>query len=245
MNATVGVITSTGSGSGFFISSDCKIVTNRHVVAADPISTAAVDNAIEEATEQLEELRSQIDSEAQTFFAKCPNCNTDDYQRYMRPLEERYEELESIILDHVGGAENSIENQGEIVIELIDGSRYPVVEVEVSETLDAALLQIDADNCPVIEIGSLSNMSIGDPVYAVGNPRGLKNSVTAGIFSQYRQSANGNYIQTDASINPGNSGGPLIDKEGRVIGVNFLKLTESEGLGFAIAINSILSQFDL
>ena len=78
-------------------------------------------------------------------------------------------------------------------------------------------------------------------MYAVGSPLNLANSVTSGVLSSYRK----DHIQTNAEIYPGNSGGPLITKDGRVIGVNTLKLvTEKfEGLGFAIHIDLVFQEF--
>ncbi len=245
MNSAVGITTSATSGSGFVISHDCKIITNRHVVMVDSVDAALTENTLEEARKDLEELGAYIESEASTYFAKCPGCSMYDYHNDMDPLKERYKKLESWILGQVGNVDDFFSDQGEIVVEFIDGSRYSVLDLEVSEKLDLALLHIDAVNCPVISIGDVSSMSIGEPVYAIGNPRGLRNSVTAGVFSQHRLSEQGDFIQTDAAINPGNSGGPLIDRAGRVIGINTFNLTNSEGLGFAIAINSVISEFDL
>jgi len=155
----------------------------------------------------------------------------------MDPLKERYIKLESWILGQVGNVDDFFSDQGEIVVEFIDGSRYSVLDLEVSETLDLALLHIDAVNCPVISIGDVSNMSIGEPVYAIGNPRGLRNSVTAGVFSQHRLSEKGDFIQTDAAINPGNSGGALVNLQGQLIGINtaiFSRTGGYMGIGFAI-----------
>ena len=96
-------------------------------------------------------------------------------------------------------------------------------------------------------------IQIGEKVIAIGNPLGLQFSVSQGIISAtHRQGANNLpvYIQTDAALNPGNSGGPLINKQGKAIGINNFKLGESESLGFALesntlkeAINSIAEEF--
>jgi len=101
-------------------------------------------------------------------------------------------------------------------------------------------------------------LDFGKPVYAIGNPIGVefKRTVTAGIVSglnrTIRIEENGetsymaSLIQTDATINPGNSGGPLINRQGEVIGINTVKITTAEGIGFAIPINivkPIIEQF--
>ncbi|NIM45122.1 MAG: PDZ domain-containing protein [Nitrososphaeria archaeon] len=90
-----------------------------------------------------------------------------------------------------------------------------------------------------LEIGDSTNLTIGEPVFALGSPAGLVSSITSGVVSQANRTGISilPMIQTDAPINPGNSGGPLINKEGRVIGINTAKLTPIsgfEGLGFAI-----------
>ncbi|MEK6901521.1 MAG: trypsin-like peptidase domain-containing protein, partial [Nanoarchaeota archaeon] len=88
-----------------------------------------------------------------------------------------------------------------------------------------------------LRFGNSHNAKVGEKVIAIGNPGGLDFSVTQGIISATnRQDSNGNqYIQIDVPINPGNSGGPLINAEGKVLGVNTLKLVGFEGLGFALA----------
>ena len=82
----------------------------------------------------------------------------------------------------------------------------------------------------------------GDPVFAVGSPARLQNSVTSGVFSGFEQG----FLQTNAQIYPGNSGGPLVTEKGRVIGINtFKKITHKfEGLGFAIPVTVIWREFE-
>ena len=83
-------------------------------------------------------------------------------------------------------------------------------------------------------------MQIGENVIAIGNPLGLQFSVSEGIVSGVHRLGINNieaYIQTDAALNPGNSGGPLIDKEGKVIGINNFKISGGESLGFALESN--------
>lgn len=106
---------------------------------------------------------------------------------------------------------------------------------------DIALLKISGDYKSLI-LGNSNDVQIGEKVIAIGNPLGLQFSVTEGIVSAiHRPGPNEEeaYIQTDASLNPGNSGGPLIDKEGKVIGINNYKVGDTEGLGFALESNYI------
>ena len=117
---------------------------------------------------------------------------------------------------------------------------------------DLALLEVDApaDQLHPLTLGDSSEMEVGDPVVAIGNPFGLDRTVTSGIVSALQrqiQAPNGfsisNVIQTDAAINPGNSGGPLINAEGEVIGINSQIETGgggngNVGIGFAIPIDT-------
>lgn len=115
---------------------------------------------------------------------------------------------------------------------------------------DLALLKIKADeDLPVLAFGDSEHSRVGEWVVAIGNPFGLGHTVTAGIISAKGRILGAgpfdNFIQTDASINPGNSGGPLIDMDGKVIGINSAIIPSGEGLGFAIPSNmakSIIEQ---
>lgn len=104
---------------------------------------------------------------------------------------------------------------------------------------DLALLKIEADRpLPVLELGDSDNVKVGQWVVAIGNPFGLTHTVTAGIVSAKGRIIGAgpfdDFIQTDASINPGNSGGPLLDMDGRVIGINTAIVAAGQGIGFAI-----------
>lgn len=122
--------------------------------------------------------------------------------------------------------------------------------------MDLAVIKVTNSNVTmpgVAELGSSSNLEVGDPVVAIGNPLGLEffGTVTTGVVSALnRQVAVGNsasqtLIQTDAAINPGNSGGPLVNSQGQVIGITSSKLTDTgegvsaEGMGFAIPIDVV------
>jgi len=134
-----------------------------------------------------------------------------------------------------------------------DEKAYKAKVIGRNETLDVALIKIEAINLVPAEFGDSDLVEIGQTAIAIGNPGGMQymNSVTAGIISGInREIDNGyqqdnkrklNLIQTDAAINPGNSGGPLVNTEGQVIGINSIKIADVkfEGLGFAIPINSV------
>jgi S1-C subfamily serine protease len=126
-----------------------------------------------------------------------------------------------------------------------DGFKTEVDLVMLDEEKDFALLKAKANrDYPFLALGDNNKCSEGDPVVAAGAPLSLEFSFTKGIISSTKRSLpflNANLIQTDAAINPGNSGGPLINSNGEVIGINFLKLANLaiEGIGFAIAINDV------
>jgi serine protease Do len=111
---------------------------------------------------------------------------------------------------------------------------------------DLAVLKIEMTGLAHLSFGDSERLQQGQIVIAVGNPLGLENSVSMGVISstgrQLKEDDPMSYIQTDASINPGNSGGPLLDTEGRVIGINTFIYTQSggnEGIGFAIPSNLV------
>jgi serine protease Do len=113
--------------------------------------------------------------------------------------------------------------------------------VGVDKEIDIALLKVDAKGLSTLSFADYMRLRQGQFVLAFGSPEGLENSVTMGVISSVaRQPLPGHpmfYIQTDAPINPGNSGGPLVDAEGKVVGLNTFIFTQgggSEGIGFAI-----------
>ncbi len=112
---------------------------------------------------------------------------------------------------------------------------------------DIALIKIKPrENLPTLPLGDSNKIQIGDWVVAVGNPFGLNGTVTAGIISaKGRVIGEGpfdHFLQTDAAINPGNSGGPLLNMEGKVIGINTAIVAGGQGIGFAIPINMVKSE---
>ncbi|MCB9011668.1 MAG: trypsin-like peptidase domain-containing protein [Actinobacteria bacterium] len=139
----------------------------------------------------------------------------------------------------------------DITVGFKDGTVEDAKLVGIDESLDIAVLKI-ADvpkTATVVEMGSIRNLEVGDPLVAIGNPLGFEQTVTTGIVSalkRYISSPNdatiSNVIQTDAAINQGNSGGPLLDLQGRVVGINSQIATENGGnvgIGFAVPIDLI------
>src|SRR5664279_3898088 len=123
--------------------------------------------------------------------------------------------------------------------------------VGIDRQSDLAVLKIDDKNLPALELANSDELKQGQVVFAFGSPQGLENSVTMGVVSATaRQVSEDNpttYVQTDAPINPGNSGGPLVDVDGRVVGIDTFILSESggsEGLGFAIPSNVVKNIYE-
>ncbi|MCL4166085.1 UNVERIFIED_CONTAM: hypothetical protein GTU68_045105, partial [Idotea baltica] len=132
-----------------------------------------------------------------------------------------------------------VEGADEITVALNDRREFQAQLLLTDDRNDLAVLKIQADNLPVLEIRDSDAMEVGDLVLAIGNPFGVGQTVTSGIVSaQTRTSDDGQvFIQTDAAINPGNSGGALIDMQGRLVGINTMILSRSggsNGIGFAI-----------
>jgi serine protease Do len=136
-----------------------------------------------------------------------------------------------------------------ITVSLFDREEtYDAKIIGTDAQTDLAIIKIDAENLTPAELGDSDSVKVGEFAMAIGNPLGLDSSVTCGIVSAVNRKVSddeGNTysaIQTDASINSGNSGGALVNSEGKVIGINTLKLsgTGVEGIGFAIPINSTI-----
>ena len=129
-----------------------------------------------------------------------------------------------------------------------DETAYEAKIIGTDEQTDLAIIKIEKDNLTVAELGDSNSVKIGEFAMAIGNPLGMESSVTSGIISAVNRSVTSedgttyNLIQTDAAINSGNSGGALVNSEGKVIGINTLKLSGSgiEGMGFAIPINETI-----
>lgn len=129
-------------------------------------------------------------------------------------------------------------------VTLKDGRKFEAKLVGIDPNSDLAVLKINASGLPVVQFGDSDKARVGEFAFALGAPYDLRYTFTYGIVSAKGRTdlvpTHGNYaeyIQTDAAINPGNSGGPLVDIDGRVIGVNTLIYGLDQGLGFAIPIN--------
>ncbi|WP_341528450.1 HhoA/HhoB/HtrA family serine endopeptidase [Nostoc sp. UHCC 0302] len=133
-----------------------------------------------------------------------------------------------------------------VSVTLKDGRSFKGKVMGADPVTDVAVVRIQADNLSAVKLGDSNKLQPGAWAIAIGNPLGLDNTVTHGIISATGRSSTQvgmpnervDYIQTDAPINPGNSGGPLLNASGQVIGINTAIIQNSQGLGFAIPINT-------
>ena len=147
-----------------------------------------------------------------------------------------------------------VEGADEVMVSLGDRREFKAEIIGLDARSDVALLKIDADNLPVLRIGSSKKLKVGEWVVAIGSPFSLSFSVTAGIVSaKGRSIPNGSdttyvpFLQTDVAINPGNSGGPLFNLEGEVVGINSQIYTRSGGymgVSFSIPIDYAMDVAD-
>jgi len=140
-----------------------------------------------------------------------------------------------------------IDRAREIHVDSAEGKeKLPAELIAADPDADLAILKIKSDKpLPYLELGDSSDLMIGEPVIAVGNPLGYSHSVSTGIVSAVHRSLGDervkleDLIQTDAAINPGNSGGPLLNAYGQVIGINTAIRGDAQNIGFAIQVNKL------
>lgn len=246
-NSTVSIETPWGTGSGFFVNKN-YIVTNRHVVEFDEDKLTDLKHRIE-TNRRLIELEQQKIREMKHTLRQMPKGPSRSQLAII--IASREEELGKI-LPRFQEEERRLDKldqkvqPSDIKIILSDGSEHFANYLLISETSDLALMSLYSGDWTYIERPpQTSGLRQGDKVYTIGSPVGLRHTVTAGIFSGYRQQEdNGQmYLQTDAAINPGNSGGPLIDEYGYARGVNTMILRNTQGIGFAIPIEQVFEEF--
>ncbi len=158
-----------------------------------------------------------------------------------------------VLIDRSGRvltAAHVVETADRVEVEFPGGEVVKATVYSVNALADAALLQLEAvpENAVVAGLGDSDAVRVGDPVFIIGAPYGVSHTLTMGVVSGRRQADRTvsahlpELLQTDAAINQGNSGGPMFDSQGRVIGIVSYIMSQSggsEGLGFAVAINSI------
>lgn len=245
--STVSIETPWGTGSGFFVNKN-YIVTNRHVVRFDEEKLAAFKQKMETTRRMIELEQQKIDEMKHTLrqLPKGPSrsqlaiiiaSREQELNKFLPRYQEEVQRLDQL---------DRKVRPSDIKIVLADGSEHVANYLLVSETCDLALMSLFSGDWTYIERPPhMTGLHQGDKVYTIGSPVGLRHTVTAGIFSGYRQQESDGqvYLQTDAAINPGNSGGPLIDEQGFARGVNTMILRDTVGIGFAIPIEKVFEEF--
>jgi len=178
------------------------------------------------------------------------------YNWFLEPVPQQGGSGSGSIIDtqgHVLTNNHVIRNARRVYVSLADGSQYEGTVVGIDPENDLAVLKFDPPQgmkLSAIPFGDSGNLRVGQKVLAIGNPFALERTLTSGMVSGLGrpvQIPNSQYIvrdmiQTDASINPGNSGGPLLDRQGRMIGINTMIYTNTgsgaTGIGFAIPVNT-------
>jgi len=174
-----------------------------------------------------------------------------DYDFFYRPI--RTEAVGSGVIVNPGGYimtnDHVVGNANEITVYMSDGTKYSAKRLYTDPELDLAVIKINAANLTSARLGDSDKVVVGDMAVAIGNPLGLtlQRTVTAGIISALNRMVMvkdrrgevlmQDLIQTDASINPGNSGGPLVNAKGEIVGINTIKASQAEAIGFSIPIN--------
>jgi len=245
--ATVSIETPWGTGSGFFVKEN-YIVTNKHVVELNKDELKKIQDKVKTARELID-LEQQKISEMRQKMREIPEGPT---RKQLAIIIQQHEEELAKNLPQLEQAEKRLKEvkrgiqPDDIKIILADGTEQRANSLLISENHDLALLSLFVHDQPVLQRPPANTgMQQGDKVYTIGSPVGLRNTVTAGVFSGYRKRETDGAIllQTDAAINPGNSGGPLIDEKGYVHGINTMILLNTEGIGFAIPIETVYEEF--
>ena len=175
----------------------------------------------------------------------------EPFERYFgQPRKQKQRSLGSGFIIDADGLiltnNHVVENADEIVVQTATDKEYKAKVVGRDPKTDLAVIKIEpnGEKLTPVKLGDSDKLRVGDWIFAIGNPFGLSNTVTAGIVSAkgrfIGQGSYDDFIQTDAAINPGNSGGPLVNLKGEVVGINsaiFSRSGGNIGIGFAIPIN--------
>lgn len=251
-NATVFIQTPWGTmGSGFIVDADCRVVTNRHVLQFDSASALRAAEQSPLIAKELHRRQTELMADLKALNAKYREevrqngkgsgaamtlkLKIDALQDDIRALPDTVREA---VRDNISKTE-LYARTAKYKVSLVDGTAFDVHQIEYVDQRDLATFRLPAANCPYIKPGQSAQLRQGERLYTIGSPSGLTYTVTAGIFSGYRQEGDRRYLQTDAPINPGNSGGPLITEVGEVVGINTAVLLGTQGIGFAIPVEDV------
>jgi len=219
------------------------------------VSLTEKEQQIKSLTGSLSDLKIQSEKQVSELQNTIDNLKLEN-QDFSQVIEDSIPAVVSIQTDVGKGSGFIVESDGYIVtnyhvikganaggVLTSNGNKHQIRIVGFSEDSDIAVLKINGTNFRKLRFGDSSQAKVGQKVIAIGSPAGLDFTVTQGIISATgRKDAKGNqFIQIDVAINPGNSGGPLIDANGKVLGVATLKVKDFEGLGFALESNQVSS----
>ncbi len=230
------------------------VLASPTATTASPVVTAVPN---ESETEAVNVLEAQVISVYEAVSPAVVNITNRSYvySRFMQAVPQEgtgsgfvYDTEGHIVTNY-----HVVENAEELLVTLADGKVYEAEIVGADPANDLAVIRIDAgaDLPEPVALGDSDDLRVGQFVVAIGNPFGLEQTLTTGVVSalgRVIESSDGSFIgeaiQTDAAINPGNSGGPLLDLEGRVIGVTSQIISASgtsSGVGFAVSSNTVRS----
>ncbi len=191
---------------------------------------------LEEKSQELEYKLSEIDVTSSDFSAI-----VEDVVKAVVSIKTNKGEASGVIFNQQGYIitnKHVIEGAQSIYVVDYNSDNYNVILKGTASNADLAVLKIDSDKTfDYLNFADSSSVKVGERVIAVGNPLGLSFSVTEGIISAVNRVIDEGgipYVQTDVPINPGNSGGPLVNAQKKIVGINTLKIVDTEGIGFAI-----------
>ncbi len=240
------------------LATQVPVATQAPVATQVPVATPTLGQAAPAATAPLSAAVNQLEAQVESVYASAGpsvvniTSQVITYGFRMQPIPQEgtgsgfvYDGAGHIVTNY-----HVVEDAQSISVALANGSVYDATVVGQDPSNDLAVLSIQAaDLPPPLPLGDSSTLRVGQFVLAIGNPFALQRTLTLGIISALQrviQSPDGSFIgqaiQTDAAINPGNSGGPLLDLQGRVVGVNsqIVGVTgASVGVGFAIPSNTL------
>jgi S1-C subfamily serine protease len=269
--SVVTVQTNVGSGSGFFITDNAYLITNRHVIRpSTSTGWKEAESSLQDRKEQLQNYESRLqddtrslrdmqrnikDNQSYIESGKASRSEVERFNRYVKDYERhkrrhekndrkfrRMEKEYKRAQSEFGFAGSVSSFSKTFTIVLKDGSEYKARLVKVSKNYDLALLKLDKYKTPFLSLAKRSRPRQGAKVFAIGSPLGISDSLTTGIVTKSGR----DQIFTDAQILPGNSGGPLVNSEGIVLGVNTAVLSQTrntDGLGLAIYSRIIKDEF--
>lgn len=193
-------------------------------------------------------------------LAKNPLCQLPQYRLLCERFHNRGRRVQGALGSGVMVREDGyiltnyhvIADSHDIVVAFNDGSQAQAAVVGTDAETDLAVVHVEGDGFPTIDLASSEDVRVGDLVLAIGNPFGIGQAVSQGIVSAkgrhgISQNPADDFIQTDAAVNPGNSGGALVDTAGRLVGINTMIYSQgggSDGIGFAIPVDRAVNVLD-